>query len=177
MSVSSRSPTPRVALRSATPSDAGRVLDIYRPFVENTVVSFERVPPSDREMAERITVATSEWEWLVAEIDGRMVGYAYAGRHRGREAYRYSVETSVYVDPGFRRCGIARSLYVELFERLGTRGYASAYAGIAVPNDASVAFHESLGFEAVGIFPRVGRKFDAWHDVLWMYRNVGGQAG
>ena len=168
---------PRVALRSATPGDAAGVLDIYRPFVEDTTVSFERVAPSVREMAERIAAATGEWEWLVAEIDDRIVGYAYAGRHRGRDAYRYSVETSVYVSSDFRRSGVARALYAELFERLRALGYASAYAGITVPNAASVAFHESFGFERVGVFPRVGRKFDAWHDVLWMYRDVGGRVG
>ena len=168
---------PDITLRNATPSDVAGVLQIYRPFVESTAVSFERVTPSDREMAERIAAAAEECAWLVAESNGRVVGYAYAGRHRSRDAYRYSVETSVYVGPDDRRSGIACALYSELFERLRSRGYASAYAGITVPNDASVAFHESFGFEVIGVFPRVGRKFGAWHDVLWMYRAVGGQAG
>ncbi len=166
---------PDISLRSATPADAAGVLDIYRPFVESTSVSFERVVPSDREMAERIAAASEEWAWLVADVDGRIVGYAYAGRHRFREAYRYSVETSVYVAPDLRRSGVARALYTELFERLRSRAYASAYAGITVPNDASVGFHKSFGFEAIGVFPRVGRKFGTWHDVLWMYRPIGQQ--
>ena len=164
-----------ITLRNATPSDAAGVLQVYRPFVEDTAVSFERVAPSDREMAERIAAAAEEWAWLVAEIDGRIVGYAYAGRHRSRDAYRYAVETSVYIGPDARRSGIARALYSELFGKLRSRDYASAYAGITVPNDASVAFHKSFGFEAIGVFPRVGRKFGTWHDVLWMYRPIGQQ--
>ena len=166
---------PDILLRSATPSDAAGVLDIYRPFVEDTAISFEEVTPSDQEMAERIAAAAEEWAWLVAEIDGRIAGYAYAGRHRFREAYRYSVETSVYIDPDCRRSGVALALYSELFRKLQKRGYASAYAGITIPNEASVAFHRSFGFETIGVFPRVGRKFGAWHDVLWMYRPIGQQ--
>ncbi len=168
-------PVSGVRLRSATAADAAAIVEIYRPFVEDTVVSFERVPPSVDVMGERIAVALERWGWLVAEVGDRIAGYAYAGAHRARDAYRYSVETSVYVDPNYRRSGVALALYSDLFENLRERGYASAYAGITIPNEASVAFHRSFGFEPAGVFPCVGRKFGVWHDVLWMYRPIGRQ--
>ena len=165
-----------ITLRNATRADAPSIVEIYRPCVEDTAISFELETPSADEMAARIAATTERLPWLVAEAGGVVAGYAYGSAHRSRQAYRYSVETSVYVASGFRRSGIARILYAELFERLRSLGYASAYAGITVPNEASVAFHRSFGFESAGVFPRVGWKFGAWHDVLWMYRDIGGRA-
>ena len=141
-----------------------------RPFVEGTAVSFELAVPSVAEFAERIATAVRGWAWLVAEVNGEAVGYAYASAHRTREAYRYSVETSAYVHEDSRRQGIARALYAQLLDDLVEQGFGSAYAGITLPNAASVGFHESLGFTSIGVFPRVGRKFGRWHDVLWLYR-------
>jgi phosphinothricin acetyltransferase len=146
--------------------------EIYRPYVETTAVSFELEVPSIEEFQQRISVAVEGWSWLVAEVDGRPVGYAYASAHRARAAYRTSVETSAYVHDDHQRRGIGRALYTQLLNELGERGFASAFAGITLPNDASVGFHESLGFEPIGVFPRVGRKFGAWHDVAWFYRAI-----
>lgn len=162
-----------VQIRSATLMDASAVREIYRPYVEESATSFEYHVPSVDEIANRIANSLERWCWLVAEVNGNVVGYAYGTSHRLRDAYRYSVETSAYVHRDHHRQGIARLLYLALFERLARRGYESAYAGITLPNEASCAFHRSLGFEPIGIFPRVGRKFDRWHDVAWLYRPLG----
>jgi L-amino acid N-acyltransferase YncA len=157
-------------IRTATAADAAVLREIYRPYVERTAVSFELEVPSIEEFQRRIAVAVEGWSWLVAEVDGRQVGYAYASAHRAREAYRTSVETSAYVHEEYQRQGIGHALYTQLLNELNERGFGSAYAAITLPNEASVGFHESLGFELIGVFPRVGRKFGAWHDVAWFYR-------
>ena len=157
-------------IRSATLADAPALLEIYRPFIEQSAVSFETRVPSVEEFAARIEKALEGWAWLVAEIDGQLAGYAYGGTHRERAAYRWSVETSVYLRPDFQRRGIARMLYLNLFDALIERGYCNAYAGATLPNDASIGFHRSMGFEWIGVFKRVGWKFGQWHDVAWMQR-------
>jgi L-amino acid N-acyltransferase YncA len=159
-------------IRHALKHDAPAMLEIYRPYVERTIVSFETQAPSIEEFAARITKALQDWTWLIAEEHGRCVGYASGSAHRERLAYRWSVETSVYVHDRHHRRGIGKALYAELFERLGSMGYCNAYAGIALPNDASFALHRLVGFEPIGTFSRVGRKFGTWHDVLWLQRRL-----
>jgi L-amino acid N-acyltransferase YncA len=167
----------KVQTRSAKGSDALAIREIYRPYVESSSTSFEYQLPSVEEMGRRIASSLERWCWLVAEIDGIVVGYAYGAAHRPREAYRYSVETSAYVHADHHRKGIARKLYLELLEQLSRLGYANAYAGITLPNDASYAFHQSLGFEPIGVFPRVGWKFDRWYDVAWLHRPLSDAPG
>ena len=145
---------------------------IYRPFVESTAISFETTVPTIDEFGARIENALAGWQWLVAERDGRCVGYAYASAHRERPAYRWSVEVSAYVLPSHHQQGIGRALYRQLLEDLATRGFCNAFAGITLPNDASVALHHSFGFDPIGVFRSVGRKFDAWHDVAWFQRKL-----
>ena len=157
-------------IRTATESDAPALLAIYRPFVETTAVSFETVAPTVDEFAARIAKAVAGWQWLVAESDGRCVGYAYGGLHRERAAYRWSAEVSAYVHRDHRRQGIGRALYARLLDELAQKGYCSAYAAITVPNDSSVALHRCVGFEPIGVFRSVGRKFGRWHDVAWFQR-------
>lgn len=154
-------------LRTATEADAAALLAIYRPYVERTAVSFELVPPTREEFAARIRRAVAGWAWLVAEVQGRCVGYAYGSSHRERPAYRWSVETSVYVHDEFHRRGVARALYGELLAVLTARGFCRALAGVTLPNPASIALHRSLGFQPIGVFEAVGRKFGGWHDVAW----------
>ncbi len=161
-----------IRIRAATPADAAALREIYRPYVERTAISFEADVPSEEEFAGRIAKYANSWDWVVAEEDGACLGYAYGSAHRERAAYRWSVETSVYVHERHQRRGIATDVYAELLERLTTKGYCNAFAGIALPNDASVALHESLGFEMIGVFHRVGRKFDRWHDVAWLQRRL-----
>ena len=158
------------AIRPATPDDAASLLEIYRPYVEGTAVSFETETPSVQAFADRIDKALNGWAWLVAEEDGQCVGYAYGGPHRERAAYRWSTETSAYIRAGWQGKGLGKMLYQALFERLAERGYCNALAVVVVPNDASVALHRAVGFEAVGVFKRGGHKFDTWHDVMWLQR-------
>jgi L-amino acid N-acyltransferase YncA len=157
-------------IRDATVADAASLLAIYRPFVTDTTVSFELEPPSVDEFAQRIVSAQSKWAWLVAEHDGRIAGYAYATSFRPRAAYRWSAEMSAYLDASFRGHGVGRALYERLIDILVAKGYCTAYAGITLPNEPSVRFHQALGFTAVGVFRRAGRKFGAWHDVSWWQR-------
>ncbi len=158
-----------VSIRPATPDDAASLLAIYRPVVLNTATSFELTPPSVAEFGGRIDRALSEWAWLVAEDAGQPVAYAYATPHRSRGAYKWSVETSVYVAETHRRQGLGTLLYAALMPVLVEQGYCNAYAGITLPNAASVALHQRAGFQAVGVFRSVGRKFGAWHDVSWWH--------
>lgn len=154
-------------VRDARASDANALLDIYAPFVTDTAVSFELTPPTVAEFEARIASAQSQWAWLVAERAGQIAGYAYASAFRTRAAYRFTVETSAYVHPAHRGQGVARALYLRLFEVLIEKGYCNAYAGIALPNEVSIEFHKSLGFTPVGVFHRGGWKFGKWHDISW----------
>jgi phosphinothricin acetyltransferase len=157
-------------IRQATEADAPALLAIYAPFVERSSVSFETVPPTVDAFAARIVKCLTGWQYLVAERDGRAVGYAYGSMHRERAAYRFSAEVSAYVDPVCHRQGIGRALYLRLFDDLAARGYCNAFAGITLPNDASVGLHTAVGFEPVGVFRNIGWKFGRWHDVAWMQR-------
>lgn len=154
-------------IRPVRGADAHDIAQIYRPIVETTTISFEDVAPDEPEMARRIADAGAAYPWLVAEREGRVHGYAYASRHRVRAAYRYSVDVSVYVAADARRNGIASRLYAELFAQLTQRGYHRAFAGVALPNDASIALHRRFGFEPVGVYKEVGWKFGRWLDVAW----------
>lgn len=158
-------------VRPADVADAAGIREVYAPLVEHTAVSFEATVPSVDEMAARMTAGPVRLPWLVAvEHAGEVVGYAYAARHRSRAAYRWSVETSVYVSEAARGRGAGRRLYHRLLTLLTDLGYVSAYAGVALPNPASVRLHESIGFERVGTFPRVGYKHGRWHDTGWWWR-------
>ena len=154
-------------IRLAASADAPQIAAIYRPFCEESHVSFEIDAPDEVEMAARIDKINRRFPWLVDEVDGKVAGYAYASPHRERAAYRWAVDLTVYVHERFRGGGIGRALYSELFGRLRAQGLFKAYAGIALPNPASQAFHESMGFTLVGIYRKIGYKLGAWWDVGW----------
>lgn len=155
-------------IRDADPArDAAACAAIYAPHVEGSAVSFEEQAPSAEELAARIERTLATHPWLVAEREGRVVGYAYATTYNERPAYRWSASVSVYVASEFRGHGVGRALYTALFERLRERGFRMACAGITLPNEASVALHESLGFEQVGFNRHIGWKHGAWRDVGW----------
>ncbi len=154
-------------VRSAIGADAAACAEIYRPYVLDTVISFEAEPPTVDEMAARIAAARVTHEWLVLEVDGDFAGYAYAHQFNPRAAYQWSVETSIYVARNRHRLGGGRMLYGELLSRLAARGFRRAFAGIAQPHEASNAFHQTFGFRPVGHYQRVGWKLGAWHDVQW----------
>jgi L-amino acid N-acyltransferase YncA len=155
-------------IRLAEPdADAKAVAGIYRPAVESSVASFEEVAPSGVEMAARMRTVLAWTPWLVAVDSGEVVGYAYAGRHKERAGYRWSVDISVYVSAAHHGRGVGRALYDELLSILRRQRFVNVYAGIALPNPASVALHESIGMRRVALYERIGWKFDAWHDVAW----------
>lgn len=159
-------------IRPALKSDASALLSIYQPFVERTAVSFEASVPSLEEFSARIEKSLAGWAWLVAERDGQCIGYAYGSSHRERAAYRWSVEVSAYVHADCLRQGIGSALYAQLLPQLASKGFCNAYAGVTLPNESSVAMHHRLGFEPVGTFRAVGRKFAAWHDVAWFQKTL-----
>ncbi|MBI1340053.1 GNAT family N-acetyltransferase [bacterium] len=154
-------------MRVARADDADDFAAIYRPIVENTFISFEETAPSAADMMQRIVTTLETHPWLVAEEAGAVIAYAYATPHRARAAYRWSCDVSVYVAAHARRRGLASDLYRRLLATLVNQGFANAFAGIALPNDASVGVHERMGFRAIGVYPRVGLKKGAWRDVGW----------
>lgn len=159
---------PDFLIRDADPSrDAAACAAIYAPHVEDGPVSFEERVPDAAEMAARIERYGAGHAWLVAGRQGRVVGYAYATAFNERPAYRWSTSVSVYIAAGARGGGVGRALYEALFERLRERGFRMACAGITLPNEASCALHESLGFELVGVNREIGWKQGAWRDVGW----------
>ena len=160
-------------IRLATGADAEGVLAIYAPIVRDTAISFELGPPTVEQMQERIASTGDRLPWLVAEEAQQVIGYAYASRYRERAAYQWSIEVSAYVREDARRTGVARVLYKALLGILADLSYRTALAGIALPNDASVAFHESMGFTPVGIYQKVGYKLGSWHDVGWWQLPLG----
>ena len=156
-------------IRLATERDVEQTQAIYAPIVSNTAISFELEPPPLEEMRQRILKTLQKYPWLVCERDREILGYAYASEHRVRAAYQWSVDVSVYVNEKMRRAGIGRALYTSLFEILGLQGFYNAYAGITLPNPASVGLHESLGFRPIGVYRAVGYKVGKWHDVGWWH--------
>jgi phosphinothricin acetyltransferase len=158
-------------IRSAEVRDSAAIAAIYNHYVSNTTISFEECPVTVEEMQRRIgAVQAGGLPWLVMEEDGRVVGYAYATKWKERSAYRFSVESSVYLHPGAHGRGLATELYGELLATLEGLGVHTVIGGIAQPNPASVALHEKLGFQKVALFREVGRKFDRWIDVGYWQR-------
>jgi phosphinothricin acetyltransferase len=155
------------ALRLAEARDAVAIAAIYAPYVDDTVISFEMQAPDPAEMARRLATVSSHAPWLVCESEGGVVGYAYLSRHHERSAYRWSVDTAVYVARERRGGGIGRALYTTLFALGKLQGFCAVHAGITQPNDASVALHEAFGFRRIATYPKVGYKFGAWHDVAY----------
>jgi len=157
----------RILIRPAEPRDGSAIAEIYAPIVRDTAISFETEPPGPNAMAQRIESITRFHPWLVAELAERVVGYAYASEHRARAAYRWSTDVTAYVAVDMRGRSIGRALYERLIRVLRAQGFHGAFAGIALPNDASVALHEAVGFRSLGIYREVGFKLGRWRDVGW----------
>ncbi|WP_162224618.1 GNAT family N-acetyltransferase [Halorussus amylolyticus] len=168
-------------IRLATPDDAGAIRDIYAPVVRETAISFQETPPSVAEFREQI--ADDRYPWLVYEREGRnesrggteseVLGFAKAGPHKSRAAYRWAVDVSAYVRADSRSSGVGTRLYDALLPVLSAQGFYTAIAVIALPNSASVGLHESMGFQSVGTFESVGFKNGDWRDVGWWQRSLG----
>ena len=157
-----------LSIRAATAADADALARIYNYYVQNTVITFEEELVSAQTMAARVAdVQNVDLPWLVADIDGVIAGYAYAGKWKGRSAYRYSVETTIYLEHGLEGRGFGKRLYSVLLDVLRTLDVHVAIGGAALPNDASVALHEKLGFVRVATFHQVGFKHNRWVDVAY----------
>lgn len=156
-----------MTIRLATPADAKGILDIYRPYIENSSITFETETPSIVALGERIDNYLQHWPWLVCEIDGTIAGYAYGSRYRERTAYQWCIECSVYIHDDYLKAGVASALYSSLFEIFRKQGYYTVYAVINLPNDRSVAFHEKMGFQHFADFKKVGYKLGKWKTVGW----------
>lgn len=160
-------------VRHADPvADAPACAGIYAPSVTTGVASLEERAPEPREFAGRIRHISRDFPWLVAAIDGRVVGYAYASRHHERAAYRWSADVTVYVSADHHRRGVARGLYGVLLALLDRQGFHMACAGITLPNTASVGLHESLGFKPVGVYRDIAYKHGAWRAVGWWQKRL-----
>ncbi len=152
-------------IRLATEDDSGFILKIYAPYINNTAITFECIVPTITKFRERMANIQSTYPWLVCEINNNIVGYAYASRFREKEAYKWSVEFSVYITPEYHRRNIGKALYFALYELLKLQGFYNAYAGVTLPNIKSEGLHESFGFKAIGVYHNVGYKLGSWHDV------------
>lgn len=159
-------------IRLATPGDAAAVVAIYAPYCDGSAVSFEQVAPTADEMAQRIAAVTTQRPWIVLEDDGAVVGYTYAGPHNERWAYRWSVNTAIYISRTHQRRGAGRALYAALFDLLRRLGHYKAIAGITLPNTASVRLHEAMGFELAGVYRDIGYKLGSWRDVAWYQASI-----
>ena len=153
-------------IRKAELTDSGAICKIYNHYIENTIVTFEEAPVSKPEMTARISAVLDEsFPWLVYCSDQQVLGYAYAGPWKSRSAYNYSVEVTVYLDHNFTGKGIGSALYTSLISDIKEKGMHAVFGGIALPNEASIALHEKLGFSKVAHFKEVGFKFGQWIDV------------
>lgn len=159
-------------LRLATEKDAEGILNIYGPYILNTSFTFETELPTIPAFAERINNYLQNWPWLVCEIDGMIAGYAYGGKYRERTAYQWCVESSIYIHDDFQKAGIGKALYEALIETLKRQGYRNIYAVINLPNEKSVAFHESLGFKYFATYEKVGYKLGKWKNVGWWQLSI-----
>lgn len=161
-----------LVIRFAEDADAAQLQAIYAPYCESAAVSFETVAPTVAEMAARIGKITPQFPWLVADEGGNVAGYVYASPHRERAAYQWSVDVAAYVQSTRHRTGLGRALYTTLCRVLALQGYFKAYAGVALPNPASVGLHQAVGFEPVGIYRGVGYKLGHWIDTLWLQKSL-----
>lgn len=170
----------KIKIRSATVDDAKDLLEIYRFYVEKTAITYEISVPSLEEFSGRISGTLKKFPYIVVEREGELIAYAYASSFKSREAYRFSVETSVYVKKDFRRRGVGRILLDELESRLSSMGILNVYACIAEPDVedeyltfGSINFHKKMGYRLVGEFKKCAKKFDRWYNMVWMEKFIG----
>jgi len=159
-------------IRLARPSDAATLLAIYAPYVENTAITFEYEVPTIEDFANRIEKTLEKYPYLVAEEDGLILGYAYASTYYARAAYDWAVELSVYASQDARGKGVGSKLYDELEDLLDQMGYVHFLACISQPNEASLALHRKRGYQQVAHFPKIGYKFNRWHDIVWLQKSL-----
>lgn len=154
-------------IRLATEKDSDSILKIYAPYITDTAITFEYKVPGPAEFKERMADIQKMYPWLVCEIDNKIAGYAYGSSFAKREAYKWSVQYSIYIDPKYQRRNIGKALYYALSEILKLQGFYNAYAGVALPNIKSESLHESFGFKTVAVYHNAGYKLGKWYDVGW----------
>lgn len=170
-----------VQIRMAVPEDAEELLNIYSPYVRQTAITFEYEVPTIEEFGRRVSHTLEKYPYLVAEWNGKPIGYAYAGPFKTRAAYDWAVETSIYIRQDMRKKGLGGHLYETLEELLGRQGFLNLYACIACPaveedpylDKNSVQFHEHMGYHLAGEFHQCGYKFDRWYNMVWMEKHLG----
>lgn len=172
--------TQDIHIRAVSEQDTESILEIYGFYVKNTAITFEYKVPSVEEFEERIRTVLEKFPYLVAEYEGQILGYAYAGTLKDRDAYNWSVETTIYLRDGCQRKGIGKKLYAAMEEVLRKQGILNLYACIAYPDSedeyltrGSVLFHEQAGYHMVGRFHKCGFKFNRWYDMVWMEKLIG----
>lgn len=158
---------PRLIVRPAAVSDAAAILDVYRNFILNTTVTFEEEVPGVEQYRERMNGIMAEYPFLVCEDGGRVAGFAYAHRHQSRSAYRYGAELSIYLRPHYTNLGIGRAMSEAIAQLLRMQGVQTLYSAVSVPNAASEALHDSMGFTRVGLWKNTGYKKGRWLDIAW----------
>ncbi len=161
-----------ITIRPVEITDAQVIADIYAPYVTDTTITFEIEGPSADEFAQRITKTTKNFPYLVAEENGKLLGYAYASTYYARAAYDWTCELSIYLDSDVCGKGVGSFLYDALENELAQRGMVNLLACISLPNDTSIAFHQKRGFSQVAHFPKMGYKFDKWHDIVWLQKRL-----
>jgi L-amino acid N-acyltransferase YncA len=160
-------------IRLASPDDVPAMLEIYAPYVRETVITFENDVPEPDEFRQRYGKIIKKCPWFVCEMDGRITGYSYAHQYREREAYCWAAECSIYVDPGYHGRNIGKALYACLLETLKLQGFMTAVGVVTVPNEKSEGLHASFGFERVGLMKNIGYKAGAWRNVADFLLNLG----
>lgn len=161
-----------MSIRMATEQDLPRILEIYSPYVENTVFSFEYTVPTLAEFTQRFLRITAQFPWLVWEEDGIVFGYAYGSRPFERAGYQWSAEASIYLCPEAYRKGIGRKLYAALEELLQKQGYRKVYAIITSANETSIAFHRAVGYRHTALLPGCAYKLGQWYGTVWMEKDL-----
>ena len=159
-------------IRLVKASDSKEILEIYTPYIKDTAISFETEIPTSIEFSNRIEVISKQYPFLVYEIDNKVIGYAYASKHRERAAYLYNVDVSIYFLPEYHGTGKAYSLYDCLFNILNKLEYRNAYAAVTEPNIKSKKFHQKFDFKLIGTHHKTGYKFGKWHDVTWLEKTI-----
>ena len=161
-------------IRLAREGDFDSILEIYAPFITDTVITFEYEVPTQAEFAKRIKDIQIKYPWLICAVDGNVVGYAYASQFNERSAYDWSVDFSIYIKPEFQGKNLGKALYFALLELLKLQGYYNAYAGVTLPNIKSEGLHQAFGFKEAGIFYNAGFKFGDWYHVKWFELKIQG---
>lgn len=161
-----------IKIRRVQEADIIQLLNIYKPYIQ-TPITFEYEEPSLEEFKQRVSTITTQYPYLVCEREGKVLGYAYANRHRERAAYQWDVELSIYVDQECNSRGIGKALYYAVMEVLTLQNIKTAYGAVTRPNLKSEGLHQFFGFKLLGVFHNTGYKCGAWHDVMWFEKQLG----